>query len=428
MTDTKPPSEGSGQQNEKWYKRTRYQVLLFGIGIALFIIVGGWILDWYINPHTSGQKKDLVQALGLLTAGVAGAVGIFFTWRGQTQAREAQEENQENTLAQLENARKQLELARQSQEENQENTQAQMEQAREELDITRRGQMTERFTQAIEQLGSEKLDIRLGGIYSLERTAQEEQNYHWPVMEVLISYVRRHAFRQPDDAVHVVPEDVSPEPDVQAILTVIGRRSVYHKDVELGPIDLHDMNLQGADFRDAKLAGSNLEEADLREANFPEANLQGANLHKANLHRFREEPGVWYGNGADFYQANLEEANLFEADLQGAYLEGANLEKASCAEANLLGVVLRRANLKGTYLRATNLRAANLIAANLEGANLEGANLEEGELQGANLEGAENLVQAQLKETSGDEYTLLPRHLKPPAHWGVNADEEHPEA
>jgi hypothetical protein len=90
MTDSKPPSDSEEWQDEKWYDRTRYQVLLVVGGIVLFVLVRGWILDWYrwildwyINPHTSGQKKDLVQTLGLLTAGVAGAVGIFFTGRGQ---------------------------------------------------------------------------------------------------------------------------------------------------------------------------------------------------------------------------------------------------------------------------------------------------------------------------------------------------------
>ncbi len=132
---------------EKWYERTLYQVLLFAGGIALFGLVLGWILDWYIDPQTSTQKKDLVQALGLITAGVAGAVGIFFTWRGQRLAREAQEHNQRNT-------QEQLRLSRQSQEHNQKSTQAQLEHAQEELQLTRQGQITERFTRAIEQLGA----------------------------------------------------------------------------------------------------------------------------------------------------------------------------------------------------------------------------------------------------------------------------------
>jgi hypothetical protein len=64
---------------------------------VLFVLVGGWILDWYIQPKSSGQKKDLVQALGLITAGVAGAVGIYFTWRGQRITQRDQERNQRNT-------------------------------------------------------------------------------------------------------------------------------------------------------------------------------------------------------------------------------------------------------------------------------------------------------------------------------------------
>ncbi len=164
MTDPKAPDdrdeqqqeqENEQQEQEKWYERTRYQILLFAGGITLFVLVVGLILDWYIDPQTSVQKKDLVQALGLITAGVAGAVGIFFTWRGQRITQRDQERNQRNT-------QEQIRLTRQSQEDNQKNTQDQLEQSRKELDITRRGQITERFTQAIEQLGSEKLEIKLG--------------------------------------------------------------------------------------------------------------------------------------------------------------------------------------------------------------------------------------------------------------------------
>jgi hypothetical protein len=199
--DPKPLREGGEPKNEKWYERTRYQILLFAGGIALFVLVGGWILDWYIEPKTSGEKKDLVQALGLITAGVAGAIGIYFTWRGQRLAREAQEENQKNTLVQLENAQKQLRLARQSQENNQKNTQAQLKQSRDELAINREGQITDRFTRAIDQLGAtdnkgnKLFEIRIGGIYALERIANESEKDYWPIMEVLTAYVRQHARR-----------------------------------------------------------------------------------------------------------------------------------------------------------------------------------------------------------------------------------------
>ena len=39
--------------------------------------------------------------------------------------------------------------------------------------LSRQGQVTERYANAIEQLGEDKLDVRLGGIYSLERVARD---------------------------------------------------------------------------------------------------------------------------------------------------------------------------------------------------------------------------------------------------------------
>src|SRR5215204_7190423 len=64
----------------------------------------------------------------------------------------------------------------------------------EDLRQAEQGQITERFTRAIDQLGSEKLEIRLGGIYALERIARDspEKDYS-TVMEVLTAYVRQNS-------------------------------------------------------------------------------------------------------------------------------------------------------------------------------------------------------------------------------------------
>src|SRR4029453_11591667 len=39
--------------------------------------------------------------------------------------------------------------------------------------LNRQGHITDRYTKAIEQLGRDKLDVRLGGIYALERIATD---------------------------------------------------------------------------------------------------------------------------------------------------------------------------------------------------------------------------------------------------------------
>src|SRR5215472_8488533 len=54
----------------------------------------------------------------------------------------------------------------------------------------RQRRITESFSKAVEQLGSDKLEVRLGGIYALERISQESPRDYWTVMETLTAFVR----------------------------------------------------------------------------------------------------------------------------------------------------------------------------------------------------------------------------------------------
>jgi hypothetical protein len=47
----------------------------------------------------------------------------------------------------------------------------------------------------VEQLGSDKLEVRLGGIYSLERISKESPDDYWTVMENLTAFVRERSRR-----------------------------------------------------------------------------------------------------------------------------------------------------------------------------------------------------------------------------------------
>ena len=50
--------------------------------------------------------------------------------------------------------------------------------------LTEEKQITERFTQAISQLGSNEITIRVGAIYALERIAKDSEQDHWAIMEI----------------------------------------------------------------------------------------------------------------------------------------------------------------------------------------------------------------------------------------------------
>ena len=94
------------------------------------------------------------------------------------------------------------------------------------FELTEQGQVTDRYTKAIEQLGSDKLDVRIGGIYALERIARDSAKDHPTVMEVLTAFIREHS-REPWPAHQTLSspgQERSTRPDVQAAVTVVGRR------------------------------------------------------------------------------------------------------------------------------------------------------------------------------------------------------------
>lgn len=180
--------------------------------------------------------------------------------------------------------------------------------------------ITERFVRVMELLGDDKLEVRLGGIYALERIARDSPKDQSAITEVLATYVREHAPWSGD-----MPQPQRIRADVQAILTVLGRRT--WSAVEEQSLDLH--------------------ETSLATAYLPFANFQRAYLYEANL------------RGAMMYRANLQGAWLWKAQLHSAILEGAHLEGADLTAAEgLTWEQLQQAHIdKSTklpdYLRAS---------------------------------------------------------------------------
>lgn len=223
----------------------------------------------------------------------------------------------------------------------------------------------ERYLRATSNFDSLEPLERKSRIQVLEEIAsnQDFPRYHWKVMEFLTDFVRNTPRRKEEESI---------SPDIQAALTVIGRRDPKK---DKGLIDLRNTDIRGADLKRAKLPGVKLDGA----------NLQGSNLQLANLQR------------AYLTQANLQEAKLSHANLQGAYLISTNLQRA--------------------FLYGTNLQEATLWQANLQEATLREANLQEAILWGANLSGAKVLTSSQVESAEGNNETRLPSNLETPIHW-----------
>jgi hypothetical protein len=272
------------------------------------------------------------------------------------------------------------------------------------LEVDREAQITNRFTQAIDQLGAEKdgkpnLEVRLGGIYALERISKDSARDYWTIMEVLTAYVRQNAlWSSPSESGDAVPSPEFPREeqqklpklrtDIEAIVTVIGRRKPPADHPEPHGLDLHATDLHDADLEGAKLQDVDLYRANLQGASLNGANLQDADLGDTNLQR------------VSLAGANLQGVSLSGANLHGAWLDGANLQDADLSWANLHGSRVRGANLQGASLNGAKLQDVGLNKANLQGASLDGANLQGARLGGANLQGV-SLSGAELRGAIG---------------------------
>ncbi len=333
--------------------------------------------DWYVKPENREALKPFLTLLGSLVVGV-GTITV-----GGLVARAA-----------LRQARTAIEQAKTASEVTQIASRRHDEQTR--ADRARR--VTDTFSKAVEQLGSEKMEVRVGGIYTLERLASEalttpqaadatgdgSTDLYWTVMETLTAFVRERArWQEPkattagmadksaylwgadtrsEDAADAAPRPTPPT-DIAAVLGVIGRRPAAGRERE--KLRYWSLDLRMTDLRDAELLG-----------------------------------------------AHLERANLFRAHLERARLAGAHLEGAKLSEAHLEG-----AHLWGAQLAGANFVQAHLEGAGLIEAHLERANLFEAHLEGADLRRAAGLTQAQIDEAFGDAETELPVGLNRPARW-----------
>ncbi|HEY0697105.1 MAG TPA: hypothetical protein VGD43_04775, partial [Micromonospora sp.] len=97
---------------------------------------------------------------------------------------------------------------------------------RDQVSLAEQGQITERFSRAIDQLGAtgpDKLSIRLGGIYALKRIMRDSLADEPTVIEILCAFIRTNTPRKKFPPVEPAAVPSAPE-DVRAAVAVLGWR------------------------------------------------------------------------------------------------------------------------------------------------------------------------------------------------------------
>lgn len=216
---------------------------------------------------------------------------------------------------------------------------------RDQIDVTEQGQVADRYTKAIDQLGTpgpDHLWVRVGGIFALERIALDSPRDQRSIVEVLSAFMHTTSPRlDPGTPCPKAPADV------EAAFVVVTRREIRDS-ADRVVIDLRDTCLSGIRAAGADLSGISFLGSDMHDADLPKA----------------------HGNLIGLSKVVLTNANLYGADLSG-YLAGfvdADLTGARLADAKISPNELTRVKLVDADLTGADLRDVTLTGVDLTGA------------------------------------------------------------
>src|SRR5207248_204865 len=165
---------------------------LVALGLVFALAAGWLVLVWLLGEADQGTTRaqlriDAIRTGLTVVAGTGGAVALLLgarrQWLSERTQRHAErvaadrrahdirvQDHEEATAAEAQ--RHQQRLAGQS-----------------ELDATER-RITELYTRAVDQLGSGRAAVRLGGLYALERLAQDHPTQRRTVADIVCAYLR----------------------------------------------------------------------------------------------------------------------------------------------------------------------------------------------------------------------------------------------
>lgn len=241
------------------------------------------------------------------------------------------------------------------------------------LRATQEGYVTDRFSRAVDQLGSDKLDVRIGGLHALWRIAEHSARDREAILSILAAYLRTH--------LPWPPAELDSVPSAEAHINDVAPLEVRVADAQVALTGLGVLLLHPREQSWLNLGVTDLRRADcdglwLHEVNFDQSCMEGAGLYHANLTQSSlVSVNLRY---ADLTTAIVRRARLVRADLRGAKLVRTDLRETDFTEADLREANLRKADASGAVLHRADLRLADL-----RGADLSTADLHEARLTGA---------------------------------------------
>lgn len=238
-----------------------------------------------------------------------------------------------------------------------------------EVDAAER-RITEIYSKAVEQIGSANAAVRIGGLYALERVAQDHPIHRRTVTSVICAYLRM-PFEPPDSRLSTeklsADEELRHRERLQEGQVRLTAQRILHRHLQPRLEDIY-WGVTDIDLTYAYLRSVNFREANLSSASFARANIQWAEFIGANL------------SGAEFELANMQ-----NIDLSGSDLRKATFILSNASSAKLVGADLSDTRIFDSRFGDSDFSEAKLIRTKFPDVSLMGANLSTAHLAGADL-------------------------------------------
>lgn len=165
-------------------------LVLLGLGFA--VLTGWLVLSWLLDEANSGDPQaalriDAIRTGLTVVAGTGGAVALLLAARRQWINERAQRHEETVALANRqhqERAQAHLEAVAQASQRHQER------QARAAEHDAAERRVTELYTKAVDLLGGDQPAVRTGGLFALERLAQDHEGHRQTIVDVICAYLR----------------------------------------------------------------------------------------------------------------------------------------------------------------------------------------------------------------------------------------------
>src|SRR3989339_247908 len=361
---------------KEYFKRNWKYILIYLFAADLFVFflfaIKKYPEDYIYYNFGELTKKEKLEAIKdirsnviYIAGGILAIIGIYLTWR-RTKALDKQ------NIINEDNNNKNLIL--------------------------------QQFSKASELLKDENIAARLSGIYLFEKIMSTNEEYHWPIIELLTAYVREKRdnkkydcdFSKEEDHLNIEYDEVTKtnfyeiinyeydgkggeipikkrylrvpvEKDIQAILTILGRRSRKLEKHEESEENLEEIisELQNAIINKSKREETQVISNKL-VIGMNRIELNNVNMYKVNLRNCHFENTVFSNvifENAYCENTHFENSDFTNAHFKNAICRHAHFEYASYSFANFENTSFQNANFQNTYCYSTNFKNATRITA-----------------------------------------------------------------